>query len=76
MPRRASKDKLEDFQQSALRAIEHTIGEPLLPKKNRHAVAMAKLGASKGGQARAASLSGKRRSEIAKKAARARWGKT
>jgi hypothetical protein len=78
MPRRASRDtgdKLEDFQESALRAIEQTIGEPLIPKKNPHAVALARLGALKGALARAASLTKKRRSEIAKKAARARWGK-
>jgi hypothetical protein len=36
--------------------------------------ALGRLGAKKGGDARAAKLSGKRRSEIAKKAARKRWG--
>ncbi len=36
--------------------------------------ALGRLGASKGGQARAASLSKKRRVEIAKKAAKKRWG--
>jgi hypothetical protein len=45
------------------------------PEKNPAAVALGKLGASKGGQARAASLSAKKRKEIAKKAAEARWGK-
>jgi hypothetical protein len=44
-------------------------------EKNPHAVAMSKLGASKGGKARAESLTPKQRSKIAKKAARARWGK-
>ena len=44
-------------------------------KKNPAAVAMAKLGASKGGKARRASLTKKRRKEIARKAARTRWGK-
>jgi len=43
--------------------------------KNPAAVALGKLGGSKGGHARARSLSSKRRSQIAKKAARARWGK-
>jgi hypothetical protein len=43
--------------------------------KNPHAVAMAMLGASKGGKARAESLTPKQRSKIAKKAAKARWGK-
>ena len=44
--------------------------------RNPAAVALSQLGASKGGQARAKSLSAKRRSEIAKKAAKARWKKT
>ena len=39
-------------------------------------VAAGRLGGLKGGKARASKLSAKRRSEIAKKAARARWGKT
>ncbi len=43
------------------------------PKKNPAAVALGKLGGKKGGPARAAKLSKKRRSEIAKKAAEARW---
>lgn len=46
------------------------------PKKNPHAQALSKLGASKGGKARAGSLSSKKRRAIAKKAAQARWGKT
>ena len=43
------------------------------PKKNPHAQALSKLGASKGGKARAQKLSAKKRSQIAKKAAKARW---
>lgn len=43
------------------------------PKKNAAAVALGKLGASKGGKARAAKLTAKKRKEIAKKAAKARW---
>lgn len=42
--------------------------------KNPAAVALGKLGGAKGGQARAASLSSKKRRAIAKKAAKARWG--
>jgi hypothetical protein len=42
-------------------------------KKNPAAVALSKLGASKGGKARAAKLSAKERSAIAKLAAQARW---
>jgi hypothetical protein len=45
-------------------------------KKNPHAVALSKLGAKKGGEARAAALSPEKRREIAQRAARARWSKT
>jgi hypothetical protein len=44
-------------------------------EKNPAAVALGKLGASKGGKARAKKLSAKQRSAIAKKAAQARWAK-
>ena len=43
--------------------------------KNQAAVDLGRLGGLKGGKARAASLSAKRRKEIAKKAAAARWKK-
>jgi len=45
------------------------------PVKNPAAVALGRLGGLKGGKARAAKLSPKKRSEIAKKAAKARWRK-
>lgn len=41
--------------------------------KNPAAVALGRLGGLKGGKARAASLSGKKRTAIAKKAAAVRW---
>jgi hypothetical protein len=44
-------------------------------RKNPHAVALARLGARKGGLARAAMLTPKERKKIARKAAVARWGK-
>lgn len=44
-------------------------------QKNPAAVALGKLGGAKGGKARAAALSPKRRVAIAKKAATARWAK-
>ena len=44
------------------------------PVKNPAAVALGRLGGLKGGNARAAKLTAKKRSEIAKKAAKARWG--
>jgi hypothetical protein len=43
--------------------------------KNPHAVALGRLGGQKGGVARASALSGAKRSEIAGKGAKARWGK-
>jgi hypothetical protein len=43
------------------------------PEKNPAAVALGRLGGLKGGHARAEKLSAKRRSEIAKKAAKARY---
>jgi hypothetical protein len=46
-----------------------------VPPKNPHAVALGREGGKKGGPARAAMLSSKRRHEIAKKAALARYGK-
>jgi hypothetical protein len=84
--KRAKKPKREgtehDFALVALRTVEQAIGEkmdgsPLPDKeagKNPHAVALGKLGGAKGGTARAKALSPARRKEIAKKAARARWG--
>ena len=44
------------------------------PAKNPAAVELGRLGGLKGGKARAASLTKKKRVEIAKKAARVRWG--
>ena len=44
-------------------------------EKNPHAVALGRLGGKKGGRARAAKLTPEERSEIAKKAAQARWAK-
>ena len=91
MPKRSSKVKAKrpgtardhDFTTVARRVVEEAIGERLdgspLPEKNADknpaAVALGKLGGAKGGKARAASLSEKRRSAIAKKAAAARWKK-
>ena len=59
---------------------EHLDGTPLdkPPErvKNPAAVALSKLGASKGGVARAESLTPTKRSRIARKAAKARWNKS
>jgi hypothetical protein len=45
-------------------------------EKNPAAVALGRLGGLKGGPARAKTLSKKRRKEIAKEAAKARWAKS
>lgn len=77
MPKRSSKKKQgpEDMNEAAFRvAREATSEAPDEPDdKNPHAVALGRLGGLKGGKARAAKLTPKQRSEIAKKAARARW---
>lgn len=81
MPTRSSKGKDHDFATNARRVVEQAIGEHLdgtpLEKpdqgKNPHAVALGRLGGQKGGRARAEKLSSRKRSEIAKKAAKARW---
>lgn len=54
---------------------EFKVAPPDGRPKNPAAVALGRLGGLKGGKARAASLSKKDRSAIAKKAAKARWGK-
>jgi hypothetical protein len=76
MPTRASRGgKRADFIQNALREVEQVTGDILKPAegKNIFAQALSALGASKGGKARAEKLSKKRKAEIARKAARARW---
>jgi len=79
MPTRASKTgKKRDFTQIAKAIINKVTGDapPDPPDtRNPHAVALSKLGASKGGKARAKSLSARQRKEIAKKAASTRWRK-
>jgi hypothetical protein len=78
MPTRASRGgKHADPIQNALRVVEEATGDVLKPAegKNVHAQALSALGASKGGKARAQSLSATKRKLIARKAARARWKK-
>lgn len=59
------------------KAVEQEVEPEPEPKveKNPAAVELGKLGGRKGGPARAKKLSKKRKSEIAKKAAKARWDK-
>lgn len=72
----------DDEVTSALNAIERLIGGKLTTGSLRTPATEAvrpqsigKLGAAKGGKARAAALSDRKRKAIAKKAAAARWGK-
>lgn len=73
------KKRPTDVNQRAVLIAKIATGEiedtPDLKGKNPAAVALGKLGGLKGGKARAEKLSPKKRSEIAKKAAKARWGK-
>jgi len=71
MPKRSSKPP-KDPNALAAPIVAQATGE-LEPEKNPAAVALGRLGGLKGGKARAEKLTAKRRSEIAKKAAKARW---
>jgi len=86
MPRRASiKRKREDFSETALRVVQEATGQrerasriespppPDAETVRAAAAALSALGASKGGKARAASMSAAKRKAIAKAAAVARW---
>ena len=78
MPKRSSKRKTTDPNVAAFRAVQHVITMSegtAAPGKNPAAVMLGRLGGLKGGKARAASLSARRKTEIARKAARARWSK-
>lgn len=69
-----------DANQRAFAVVQRATGLAEPPQaapdtRNPAAVALAALGASKGGKARAKSLSPQKRRAIARKAAEARWGK-
>ena len=78
MPTRSSKPP-RDLNQIAKFIVDQASGEverEAPPRvKNEAAVALGRLGGKKGGAARAAALSPRKRKEIAKKAAAARWSK-
>jgi hypothetical protein len=86
MPDRSklSKVRPRDPNQLAYRIMLESTGQvpkyvpgpkPIDPSKNPHAVALGRLGGLKGGPARAAALGPRKRSQLAAKAAKARWGK-
>ena len=54
---------------------DHAKSDQIVATKDPAAVALGRKGGLKGGKARAEALTKKRRSEIAKKAAKARWTK-
>lgn len=84
MPERSSKKKARkksvkktiegDENEVAANIVELATGADN-KGKNPAAIALGRLGGLKGGNARAKKLSAKKRSEIAKKAAMARWSK-
>jgi hypothetical protein len=77
MPKRSSKRK--DLNELTFNLVGLTTGQiPPEPEKQltpiqSAASAMGKIGGPKGGKARAAGLTKKQRSEVAKKAATVRW---
>lgn len=82
MQKRSSKPKAAkkptDFNQMAASIVAQAVGDvPKIepPPKLAAAVELGRLGGLKGGKARAKKLSAKKRSEIANKAANARWAK-
>lgn len=81
MPKRSSSKRLatEDVNEAAFRVVREATAkhdpEAAHSEKNPAAVALGRLGGKKGGPARAARLTAKRRSDIAKRAARARWSR-
>jgi hypothetical protein len=71
MPKRSSND----INETAFNIVQQSTGQAAPPAKNPAAVALGRLGGLKGGKARAASLTAKKRQQIAQKAAKSRWSK-
>jgi hypothetical protein len=74
------KKRPRDANQLAWQIVQEATGNALpepevVDTRNPAAVALSKLGASKGGHARAAALSPTKRRAIARKAVAARWAK-
>jgi hypothetical protein len=76
MPKRSSSRKGLDPNQLAARVVADATGSaPRKRRKDPAAVALGRKGGLKGGRARADSMSPEQRSEVAKRAAAARWKK-
>ena len=76
MPERSSKSDANEIAKSIVDQVARDVEpveEAAEPEKSPAAVALGRLGGKKGGPARAKKVSKKRRSEIARKAAQARW---
>ena len=77
MQDRSSSNRPRDLNQLAASIVAAATEEEEPDNTNRaknvHAAALGRLGGVKGGPARAAKLSKQQRSDIAKKAAQARW---
>ena len=74
--RRSTDDEDTDIMAARIVAqVTGGAGHPMEREKNPAAVSLGRLGGLKGGKARAAKLSKKKRAAIAKKAAAARWSK-
>jgi hypothetical protein len=71
MQKRSSKRRND--RKASLEEMTARIASVTDTEKNPAAVALGRLGGLKGGKARAKKLSAKRRSEIASRAAEARW---
>lgn len=74
MPKRSSKPK-SDINSLAASIVAAATQDAPKPEKNPAAVALGRLGGLKGGKARAEALTKAKRQQIAKDAARTRWGK-
>lgn len=75
MPKRSRKPA--DLNKLAAAIVDEATGQapPVDEGKDPAAVALGRKGGLKGGKARAAKMSAKQRSEAARKAAQARWGR-
>jgi hypothetical protein len=80
MPNRSSKMRPRDLNRLAASIVQDATSDESRAAqandKNPAAVELGRLGGKKGGPARAARLTKRQRSEIAKKAARTRWAKS
>jgi len=78
MPKRTSKSKPLDTVQNARRVVMASIGEADPPSRSLISQVMAEMGRKGGrigGKRRLETLSDRRRSQIAREAAQARWAK-